>query len=658
MRALGDTPPAVRRPAPLDREQPEDGRTPLHVWDYLRILSEGRRILAISIGVTLGVALVGTLLMPKLYRATSLVEIDLKQTSILGTETEKGAARSFFDQDRQFKTEFIKIQSRPLLQRAIEAEGLATVVPALGQVKDPVKLLQRRVSVDLVPQTNAVKIAVLWDDPQIAALLTNAVTKTYVAWDLLERETVLKERAERLRGSADEKKVGRRAALEHELAVVRSRPGVDELLGLEAFADDARLVDLKSALSEVEQELEGMRATYGGNHELVREQAAEREALRRQVEDLVSAVDARLTSELTAMGGDPATVRRHDGTVETRQRDAEKDLEAKLLKTYEDNLVLTKLLEPKARIIEVAQPPDTHHSPNLRLNAMLALVVGLGFGTGLAFFRDYLDSAVKTIQDVEHAVGLNLLAVVPAGEATTRVRLESFQTLRTGLLFASAGRRDTVVLVTSAAPREGKSHVVAGLAQSLAASGESVAVLECDLRRPAAARLLGVTAQRGLANYLADQSQEDWRQFGVQVSEHLYVLPTGPIPPNPLDLLSLPKFAELLEHLEAAFDWVVLDSPPVSSVSDSVVLASLVQMVLFVIRHDATDKEVVRRAVSRLEAVGARVVGAVLNGVDMSKSYNRDYYYGRYYYGQYYGQEAEETQRPGLLAGFLKRTKG
>jgi capsular exopolysaccharide synthesis family protein len=175
----------------------------------------------------------------------------------------------------------------------------------------------------------------------------------------------------------------------------------------------------------------------------------------------------------------------------------------------------------------------------------------------------------------------------------------------------------------------------------MAAAGESVVVVDCDMRRAGAGRLLGVRGAQGLSGYLADPKIRSWRDVVVQVEPKLAVIPTGPIPPNPVDLLGLERFAHLLSELRESYDWVILDSPPVSSVADSVVIGSLAEMAMVVMRHDKTDKEVIRRALQRLSGVGGRVIGAVLNDVDMTKSYNRDYYYGRFYYGSYYGEDKE-----------------
>jgi capsular exopolysaccharide synthesis family protein len=335
--------------------------------------------------------------------------------------------------------------------------------------------------------------------------------------------------------------------------------------------------------------------------------------------------------------------------------------------------VLTLMAESKGHVIQQATPPAKPFAPKWSLNLALALVVGMGFGGGLVLFRDYLDVSIRTLDDIENDLGLNVLAVVPLHQtavasaaataaaprrdAVDKVAKEAFQTLRTGLLFASGGRKDKVLLVTSGAPQEGKSTVVADLARAIAAAGESVLVIDCDLRRSQVAKILGVRKPQGLSSWLADASARSWKDVVVEAAPNLFVIPTGPVPPNPVDLLNLERFRDLLDEARKAHDWVILDSPPVSSVSDAVVLASLAEMVMVVMRHDQTDREVIRRALVRLRAAGARVIGAVLNGVDMTKSYNRDYYYGRFYYGSYYGTEDGDAALPPPGAGPMGRLR-
>ena len=625
-------------------------KTPRHLWDYWRIIWEGRRILLTVLGITLTVAIIGTLLMPRRYRAEALTEIMVSQPVMLGAVTERAASRSFFDVDREFKTEFVRIKTRGLVQKAIDEQHLKERVPALAKTKDPVEVIRRNLVVERLGQTQVASIGVTWSNPKEAAILANAMADTYVVADLEERTQQMKSRVDRLRNSLQEKSEARRNVIERELAIIKSGRDFDELLNLSTLKERETLQKLWEDLNAARSEVASMRGTLGANHASVLAGESKVREVQRQVDEALRAAVTDLERELTNLGGDPAKIQPSSEPISSVQQESNKKFEESLEERVGQEQILMHLAEPKAHVIDAALPPRKPYSPRWTLNIMLALVVGLGFGGGLIFFRDYLDTTVKTLDDVERDLGLSLLAVMPLEEQEGRldkVSLEAYQTLRTGLLFASGGRKDRVLLVTSSGPREGKTSVVRNLARALAASGESVIAVDCDLRRASLTRALGQSRDKGLSTYLADATVRTWKDLAVTVSPQFQLLPTGPLPPNPVDLLGTPRFRELLAELRQAHQWVIVDSPPISSVSDSVMLASMAEMVLVVMRHDQTDKEVVRRALGRLVSVGGRIIGAVLNGVDMKKAYNREYYYGRFYYGHYYGEEAAPVPQDG-----------
>jgi capsular exopolysaccharide synthesis family protein len=639
-----------------------------HVWDYWRIAWEGRRILATIVGGMLLVALVGTLMLKPRYRATCLIELNLAPTSILGGETERGMYRgNFAEQEHAFKTELAKMCTREAVQNAIDQQALRDKVPALARMKDPVGVLKRQIAVERSPQTNVASLSVSWWDPEEAAILTNAIAQTYVDSDIQVRTRLLEDRSEKLSRQAETSAAEQQRVVARELAILASPDAdLETLLALPHVKEVKALEKLQEKLSEAEQALEGLSQTYGRNHDQVRRATAERDEVRRQIDDELKAARNAVEDELRALGGDPSLVQPLSAKeiVSAPQQDINAKLAKDFLTKIKEMKVLVNLLEPKATIIDPALPPERPFAPKLSLNLALALVVGVGFGGGLLVFRDYMDTSVKTLDDVEKDLGLATLAVVPAYEgALTPVAKEAFETLRTGLLFASHGREKRVVLVTSSGPREGKSTVAVELAKTMASAGDSVMLVDCDLRKPAVARILGVSAARGMSNFLADSSDRAWKALVSQVDVRgpgkLALLASGPVAPNPLALLGQPRLPELLREMKGAYDWVIVDSPPLSAVSDSLILASLADLVVVAIRHDATDREVVRRTLQRLAAVEAFVSGAVLTGVDMSKSYNREYYYGRFFYGHYYGAAAAKEAPPsgwrGVLEGYGKK---
>jgi polysaccharide biosynthesis transport protein len=302
------------------------------------------------------------------------------------------------------------------------------------------------------------------------------------------------------------------------------------------------------------------------------------------------------------------------------------------------------LLSNNLRILDKAPVPISPVRPRVALNLAIGVLLGLFLGVGTVFFLDYMDNTIRTSEDVEQFLKLNLLAIVPRQSETTESAVrEAYQTLRTSLLFSRKSRTANIVLITSAGPQEGKSCTTVNVSRTLATSNERTIVIDCDLRRPTIHQRLGLERERGLTNYILSSDDDNWRNY-VKTTDHpnLYAITSGPIPPNPVDVFRNERFQNLLKEVRHQFDWVFIDSPPVVSLADATVLASLSDMIAFVIKHNENDKELIRRCVSNIRRVNPSVVGAVLNNVDLDRSHYKDYYYVGYYY---YGESSERKRQ-------------
>ncbi len=302
-------------------------------------------------------------------------------------------------------------------------------------------------------------------------------------------------------------------------------------------------------------------------------------------------------------------------------------------------------------------------------------------GIGLAIFREYLDNTVKSPDDIESLTGLPSLAVVPSlpgsiGEhhgrlsrlaketapqsvSGPRVELmsyttpksqisEAFRALRTSLLLSQAEHPPQVILVTSALPREGKTTAAVNLAVTLAQLGDRTLLIDADLRKPGIRRALNLTIGKevGLSSYLAGVSSLDEILLPHPTINNLAAITTGPVPPNPADLLSSHRIRDAIAELRLRFKFIVIDSPPVMAATDAVILSVVTDGVLLVVRSGETPKEAFTRTRDLLKAVKCRLLGVVLNAVDSSAP---DYYYSyRYYpyaYGYGYGEDVAKKSR-------------
>lgn len=303
------------------------------------------------------------------------------------------------------------------------------------------------------------------------------------------------------------------------------------------------------------------------------------------------------------------------------------------------------------RIVSPATMDAREVSPNVPRNLVLAVLVGLVVGVGMAFLYEYLDDTIKSSEEVERLVGSPVLGHVPLerfekGESRRltiverpgSAAAEAYRVIRNSLDFINFEHDIKTILVTSAAPGEGKSTVAANLAASLAQAGQKVALISCDFRRPTTELFFGVQNTVGLSDVLTGRHSMK-AVLQRPGDEQLLVMTSGRMPPNPSELLSSTRMKELLDQLGEWADWVIIDTPPVLAVSDAVALARWVDGVLVVTRASHTTRGTVREAREMLEKAGARIAGCVIWGLDPSGQQGQyGYYggYGGYYYRDYY----------------------
>ncbi len=210
------------------------------------------------------------------------------------------------------------------------------------------------------------------------------------------------------------------------------------------------------------------------------------------------------------------------------------------------------------------------------------------------------------------------------------------------MLLSTAGNPPKIVLVTSGQPGEGKTTTVVNTAISLAQLGSSVLIIDCDLRKPATHKVFGLEHTKGLSTYLSRDIEIDGLIHRLQIP-NLSLLPCGPIPPNPAELISSERMRNLLKMLSERYDHILIDSPPLIHVTDPVILSSLVDGVILVVHGGKSSRGVAQRARQELASVGAKVFGVVLNNVDVQREGYDEYYFRRYY--TEYGQSGAEEQR-------------
>lgn len=317
-----------------------------------------------------------------------------------------------------------------------------------------------------------------------------------------------------------------------------------------------------------------------------------------------------------------------------------------------DDLEATRSARRSAgTVIEQAGVPSSPASPNHLQNAILSIVIGLFLGVGLAFLRERLDNRLKGRADLERVLEAPVLATIPRFEDSKRegspliaagdphsAASEAYRSLRTNLQFITSQRSVRAVLVTSPSAEEGKTATCANLGVAFAQSGRRVILISADMRKPTLERYFSIGTEEGLSTWLSMQSDDPSTLIRDPGIPNLRIVASGPVPPNPGELLTSPRVVELISVLEANSDIVLVDSPPVLAVADASILASHVGGTLLVVDSTKTARSTVTHARDELQKVGATVIGAVLNALDPASARGR-YYGGTYYGASYSAQE-------------------
>jgi len=436
---------------------------------------------------------------------------------------------------------------------------------------------------------------------------------------------------------------------------------------LPTVTGDAALSGLLDKLHEAEQRYVVLTNDYNPTNNLnVVRVKSEIDELNHQIDDRVAGIMAALQSEVKSQKAalDAFTAAVEEAKVKDqaeylrgvpyweKKRELERRLEFHKLLAAKIETERLGLEIPKTAMVTItdpATPGDAPVKPNKTLNIALGLIFGLVMGIGLAFFIEYLDTSVKTIDDVERAFQAPVLGVIPQNvgslvdEGTESTHAEAYRVLRTNLLFSRKDDKLNSVLVVSAGAGEGKTTTALNLATVFAHAGQRVLLADSDLRRPALHKMLRVSNNIGLTNYLLKQNAlaEVIQTTSVPL---LDFMASGKLPNSSMGILGSSQMKDMVAELKQRYDFIFFDSPPILGVSDASILASEVDLVLQVIQYRRYPQPMNIRAKQMIEKVGGNFAGIVLNNINVSQ--DESYYYYTGYYHDYSSRIEDERLTP------------
>ena len=453
-------------------------------------------------------------------------------------------------------------------------------------------------------------------------------------------------------------------AMYKQLAAIENNPAA--LDTFPAILSNSYIQQQKGELAQLQQQLAQLSEKFGDKHpEIVKTRSAIQNAqLKLQVEisKVVQAVrteyqaaqaqEYSLSAALGQQKGEALAMNRKGIEYSVLERDVQssKQLYENLMQRAKETSVSSELKSSNIRVIDRAERPREAVSPRKALNMLLGLLSGTVLALGLTFFFEYLDSRLKTPDEVKVHLGLPALGMVPAldpkawkgHEPLIHAGVppgfaEAFRTIRTNVLFSSAEEGSRTLVITSTGPGEGKTTVACNLAIGFAQAGQRVLLIDADMRRPKVHGVFKMKQQPGLSNVMVGNAKASESVHKTAVPG-LWVMAAGRLPPNPAELLGSQRFRDFVTSLKQHFDLILIDSPPVMAVADAVIAAHAATGVVFVVGAEMTSRHAARAALEHLEQGRAHFVGAILNRVDLERN---SYYYSNYYrreYGQYYQQ--------------------
>jgi capsular exopolysaccharide synthesis family protein len=418
--------------------------------------------------------------------------------------------------------------------------------------------------------------------------------------------------------------------------------------GLDAIpqvASDAAAAEIDGKIQSLALDLTRLREKYKEGHPEVQKIQVQMQQLRKDRDARVRQIEEGLRAEYRQLQRKEAELRaaidEHKGrAAEQSQKlteleslkkkaDAAGGLYGVLLQKLNETNIAASLQNNNIRLLDRAVVPTYPVWPRKRQIALVAFLAGLLLGAGWVLLRDALDNTLKDAEDVERHLHLELLAAIPRyGKDDATLATEAYQNLRTALLFSRRGESGQVVLITGTAPGEGKTTTLLNVAKLLAVSGESVVVVDCDLRRANLHMRLNVPREPGFTDYFVKGMDLAGLVRTTRIA-NLSAIPAGTLPPNPPALLARPDLATALAQLKRHYRWVLIDSPPVAAVTDALLLAQCADATVLVVQQNKVDRAMVKRALGALRKVTPNVIGAVLNAVDVKTKG----YYGYAYYG-------------------------
>lgn len=579
--------------------------------------------------------------------------------------------------------------------------GIETV--PLTKAEQLEEVIKNGITAEPVSNSRVVQISFMADNPAVAAKIVNSVAQAYIE-ELVGMQMEasgysigwMKKKADLQRKSLEEsERILHAYKKEHDIITIEDRLTVlperlsdlsrkmtqaeterkelesvysqvknisrDNLETIPAIVENTSVDSINRAILAAEQKISELSKQYGSKHPRMMTAKNELADLKKKkYTELNKAVQTIKNKYQLAISNEKSFKELLDQSKFQTSQLGEKSIQLEILKRkVETNRFLYDALIKKIKeegiteqsqsvnvwVIEKARVPEFPATPNKKRNILLGLILGLFGGIGLAFFLEYLDTTIKTPEDIEEKFNIPVIATVDLFKNKDKTIVEhvfddpssmvseNFKSMRTSILLSSPDHPPKTILVTSMTSGEGKSSVCACLASAIAQTGKKVLVIDGDMRRPTQHKIFGLDNSAGLSSLLAgmDVSGDALINRKVDATGLIDIITSGPIPPNPSELLSSTMAGTLINKAAGSYDFIIVDTPPLASVTDPLITSRHVDGVIIVTWAGKTNYELMGKGIRQFKDISAPIMGVVLNRFSAKKS-GYYYNYGDYYY--------------------------
>ncbi|MGE4487957.1 MAG: GumC family protein [Kiritimatiellales bacterium] len=688
----------------------------LHFLDYWRVIRSRKEIVLAVLFLVVITGTAYTFTLPKIYAAQARIEVNQDSVEIDPFNAAASGMRGYDPYFLRTQYEVIQskpilyeVINRLNLQEVWGKKG----EDATKEVA--YKILRASLDVNQYRDTNLIALTAKRQDPKEAARIANELAAVYRdarldlkykemtrAMDALSRElekqqekvSLAEQRVEELRQDLDiavlsegvdansveklrlQQLEGDRITSRVEMLVAKARYdqmdelGGEDLLTAAAYVTSDPFVEtMRTQIKDYDVALTSLLENYGPNHPEVKQTQAARDELVGKLEKALEGIKKGLRaqyivakSKFEALENELRGVRsseqvsQRDKFLPFNKAQQELDIQRSIMNALKARIaqegITLEVPRTPVEIVDSAEPSTRPISPNLIWNILLSIFVGLGSGVGLAYFIEYLDTSIKTADDVERWIDLPVLGLIPQKvrplieEGPDSDHAEGYRVLRTNMAFTESGPGKGAFAVLSGGAGEGKSTTAFNLAYVCAQQGEKTLLVDADLRRPVQHTILGVSNRFGLTNVLLRDVPVEETIKTTSVP-NLHFLPSGRLPRTSLGVLDPRRINELVQSLKLKYDVVVFDTPPLVGISDSAVIAKEMDGILLVVQYRKYPRDMIIRAKQMLDTLGVAQVGVVLNNINIMRD-DYYYYYHSYYSNYYYyrSSESESAETP------------